>query len=135
MTRVLRAVLAMGLLGFGVASALAQAPTSPPPSAPPPAPPAAAPATPPPVAFAAANLSAAGVRSMAATCAACHGTNGNSVGGAIPGLAGTNKEYFVNQMKAFKEGKREATIMHQIAKGYSDAEVAALGDFFAAQKK
>lgn len=101
--------------------AIAQAPATP---APPPAP-----------AFAASNLTPNGVRSMAATCAACHGTNGQSVGGAIPGLAGTNKEYFVNQMKAFKEGKREATIMHQLSKGYNDAEVVALADFFAAQKK
>jgi len=92
--------------------------------------------TPPPApAFAASNLTPAGVRSIAATCSACHGTEGRSVGGAIPGLAGTNKEYFVNQMKAFREGKREATIMHQLAKGYSDAETNALGDYFAAQKK
>ena len=46
-----------------------------------------------------------------------------------------NKEYLVGQMKLFKEGKREATLMHQIAKGYSDAETAAMADFFAAQKK
>ena len=97
--------------------------------------PAAPPAAPPPPAFAASNLTPNGIRSIAASCAACHGTNGNSAGGAIPGLAGLNKEYFVNQMKAFREGKREATIMHQLAKGYSDAEIAALGDFFAAQKK
>jgi cytochrome subunit of sulfide dehydrogenase len=108
---------------FAVAAlpAIAQAPAAPPP---PPAP-----------AFAASNLTPAGVRSIAATCAACHGTDGRSVGGAVPGLAGTNKEYFVNQMKAFREGKREATIMHQLAKGYSDAEITALGDYFAAQKK
>ncbi len=97
--------------------------------------PAAPPAAPPPPAFAPSNLTPNGIRSIAATCAACHGTNGNSAGGAVPGLAGGNKEYFVGQMKAFKEGKREATIMHQLAKGYSDAEIAALGDFFAAQKK
>ena len=90
---------------------------------------------PPPIPFATANLTAPGVRALAANCAACHGTNGNSAGGAIPGLAGINKEYFVNQLKAFKEGKREATVMHQIAKGYSDAEIAAIADFFAAQKK
>ena len=90
---------------------------------------------PPPIPFAAANLTPPGVRALAANCAACHGTNGNSVGGAIPGLAGINKEYFVNQLKAFKEGKREATVMQQIAKGYSDAEIAAIADFFAAQKK
>ena len=88
-----------------------------------------------PIPFAAANLTSLGVRSLAANCAACHGTNGNSAGGAIPGLAGMNKEYFLNQVKAFKEGKREATVMHQIAKGYSDAEMAALGDYFSAQKK
>ena len=95
--------------------------------------PAAAP--PAPIPFAASNLTPLGVRALAANCAACHGTNGNSVGGAVPGLAGTNKEYFVAQMKAFKEGKREATLMHQIAKGYSEAEIAAIADFFAAQKK
>ena len=95
-----------------------------------------APAPPPaPIPFAAANLTPLGVRALAANCAACHGTNGNSAGGAIPGLAGTNKDYVVAQMKAFKEGKREATVMHQIAKGYSDAEMAAIAEFFAAQRK
>ena len=87
--------------------------------------PAAPAAAPPPIPFAAANLTPAGARALAANCAACHGTNGNSAGGAIPGLAGGNKDYFVAQMKAFKEGKREATVMHQIAKGYSEAEIAA----------
>lgn len=105
-------------------SAWAQTPAAPP------APPAAQPA---PI-FAAPNLTANGVRSLAANCAACHGTNGQSVGGAIAGLAGMNKEYFVSQMKLFKDGKREATLMHQIAKGYADNEINALGDFFAAQK-
>jgi sulfide dehydrogenase cytochrome subunit len=36
-------------------------------------------------------------------------------------------------MRAFKEGKREATLMHQIAKGYSDAEIAAIAAYFARQ--
>jgi cytochrome subunit of sulfide dehydrogenase len=114
------------------ASALAQTPAPAPAPTPAPAPaPAAAPAP----AFAASNLSPTGVRSLAANCAACHGTNGVSAGGAIAALAGMNKEYFVNQMKLFKEGKREATLMHQIAKGYSDAEIAALAQYFSEQKK
>ena len=74
-------------------------------------------------------------RALASTCAACHGTNGHSVGGAVGGLAGLDKDYFVNQMKLFKEGKREATLMHQIAKGYSDAEISALAGYFSTQKK
>ncbi len=127
MNRTLRVALSTGFLTIAMPGwTQAPAPT---------APAAAAAPAPSPPAFAASNLSANGVRSLAANCAACHGTNGNSAGGAIPGLAGMNKEYFLNQLKAFKEGKREATVMHQIAKGYSDAEAAAMGDYFAAQKK
>ena len=126
MNYALRCMLAGGLVAI-CASASAQTPTT----APVPAP-VAAPAPP---AFAAANLTANGARALAANCAACHGTNGNSVGGAIPGLAGMNKEYFLNQIKAFRDGKREATLMHQISKGYTDAEMTAIADFFAAQKK
>ena len=74
------------------------------------------------------------VRGMAATCANCHGTDGRSVG-AVPGLAGTDKSYFVLQMQDFKTGKRPATIMHQLAKGFSDAQVEQLAVYFAAQKK
>jgi cytochrome subunit of sulfide dehydrogenase len=97
--------------------------------------PAAVPAPPPAPSFAAPNITPNGARSLAANCAACHGTNGNSAGGAIAGLAGMNQDYLIGQMKLFKEGKREATVMHQIAKGYSDAEVTALANYFAAQKK
>jgi cytochrome c553 len=37
-------------------------------------------------------------------------------------------------MKAFKTGTREATIMHQIAKGYSDEQIQQMADYFASQK-
>ena len=72
---------------------------------------------------------------IAANCANCHGTDGRSAGGGgMPGLAGLSAAYFVEQMKAFREGKRQATIMHQLAKGYTDAEIAALAEYFAKQK-
>jgi cytochrome subunit of sulfide dehydrogenase len=71
---------------------------------------------------------------LAANCAQCHGTNGKSAGGAVPGLAGRDRNYFITQMKAFKEGKREATLMHQISKGYTDEEIELMADFFAKQK-
>jgi cytochrome c553 len=75
-------------------------------------------------------------RNLAAQCANCHGTNGVSQGG-IPGLAGQSRSYLVAQMAAFKSGARTgpaSTIMHQIAKGYSDEQIALMADFFAAQK-
>ena len=74
------------------------------------------------------------LRSLAATCASCHGTDGHAVAqAAVPGLAGMPAERLVAQMKAFRAGAREATVMHQIAKGYTDAQVARLAAYFAAQ--
>ena len=75
-------------------------------------------------------------RNLAAQCANCHGTNGNAQAGGIA-LAGRDRKYIVDQMAAFKSGARSgaaATIMHQIAKGYSDEQIALMADYFAAQK-
>lgn len=75
-------------------------------------------------------------RALAATCANCHGTNGRAVeGSAVPGLAGMPAGYLVEQMKAFKSGARQATVMHQLAKGYSEAQIAQIAAYFAAQPK
>jgi cytochrome subunit of sulfide dehydrogenase len=74
-------------------------------------------------------------QSLAATCANCHGTNGRAVpGSSVVSLAGLDKAYFTAQMAAFKSGSRPATIMHQISKGFSDAQVDTLATYFAAQK-
>ena len=72
-------------------------------------------------------------RLLASNCANCHGTDGRSQGG-MPALAGLAKAYFVQQMQDFKSGKSVGTIMHQLAKGYTDAEIDALAAYFASQK-
>jgi sulfide dehydrogenase cytochrome subunit len=72
-------------------------------------------------------------RLLAANCANCHGTDGRTQGG-MPGLAGLPKTYIVQQMQDYKSGKRAATVMHQLAKGYSDAEIEALAAYFSAIK-
>jgi len=70
------------------------------------------------------------IRYVAATCANCHGTLGRS-SGAMPGLAGLQKPYFLEQMRLFRDGKRPATIMHQLAKGYSEQQLELLAEYFA----
>lgn len=72
-------------------------------------------------------------RSLAATCANCHGTNGRAEGAMAP-LAGYPPDRLVAMLADFRSGKRPATIMHQIAKGYTDTQVAAIAAFFATQK-
>jgi sulfide dehydrogenase cytochrome subunit len=69
---------------------------------------------------------------MANTCAGCHGTDGKSVGPATPNLAGMSESYFIDTMAAFKDYSRHATIMNRIALGYSDEQIEAMGQYFAA---
>ncbi len=82
-----------------------------------------------------AGAAAQDARYLAANCANCHGTDGrNQPGVGMPALAGLSRAYFVEQMNAFRAGTRAATIMHQIAKGYSDDQISRLADYFAAQR-
>jgi cytochrome c553 len=73
-------------------------------------------------------------RALAATCFTCHGTDGRSVGGVPPSLAGQNKATLLQQLKEYKEGKRPGTIMPQHAKGYTDAQLEQIAGYFAAVK-
>lgn len=68
---------------------------------------------------------------LAAACFTCHGTNGNSVQGVPPGLAGRNSAELFQAMKDFQSGKRPATIMHQQARGYTDAQLQAITTYLA----
>ena len=71
-------------------------------------------------------------RSLVATCAACHGTDGRAVpAAAVPALTGMPAAYLVEQMKAFKSGARNGTVMPQLAKGYSDAQIEQLAETLA----
>lgn len=70
-------------------------------------------------------------RANAAMCANCHGSEGRTVDkSAVPPLAGLPRDYFVQQMQAFKDGSRKATVMHQLSKGLSDAQIASMADYF-----
>lgn len=73
-------------------------------------------------------------RALAATCFTCHGTDGRSVGGVPPSLAGQGRASLLQQLRDFRDGKRPATVMHQQAKGYTDAQLEQIAGYFAAIK-
>lgn len=74
-------------------------------------------------------------RNLAATCANCHGTNGHAIkGSGIDALAGMPKDKTLQKLVDFKSGDRPASIMHQIAKGYTDEQLDLIAAYFAAQK-
>ena len=72
-------------------------------------------------------------RNLAATCAGCHGTNGQARG-ELPSLQGVAADKITATMADFKSGARPATVMHQIAKGYTDEQIKLLAGYFAAQQ-
>ncbi|MDN3918746.1 c-type cytochrome [Roseateles violae] len=75
-------------------------------------------------------------RTLAAACAGCHGTDGRQPAGAtVPGLAGVPASTLSEQLKAFKAGTRPSTVMQQLAKGFSDAQIEQLAAYFAAQAR
>jgi len=74
------------------------------------------------------------VRSWAAGCANCHGTIGRAEPGMVA-LAGASKDEIIQKMQDFKAGRLPATVMHQLSKGYSDAQIVAIASYYAAQKK
>ena len=74
------------------------------------------------------------IKVWAAACANCHGTDGRAQPG-MESLAGKDKDEMVQKLMDFKSGRKPATLMHQIAKGYSDEQIAQIAAYFAAQKK
>jgi cytochrome subunit of sulfide dehydrogenase len=71
-------------------------------------------------------------RDMAATCANCHGTNGISRG-ETESLAGKPQDEIARKVREFKGGTRAGTVMPQLAKGFTDAQIDAIAGWFAAQ--
>jgi cytochrome c553 len=71
---------------------------------------------------------------VAQPCATCHGANGMSTLVNAPHLAGQPAIYLVEQLKAYRSGKRQHEVMVVIAKPLSDADIDALAAWYASIK-
>src|ERR1700688_4030506 len=69
----------------------------------------------------------------AVVCQACHGANGNSVNPEWPSLAGLGADYIAEQLKNFKESKRNNPIMMPNAMTLSPGDMDDLGAYFDSQ--
>jgi len=74
------------------------------------------------------------IPTLAASCAACHGQTGNSLG-ITPVLAGLNSQHFISEMRALKQGTKPATVMHRHAKGLTEDEITWLAEYFSKQTR
>lgn len=73
-------------------------------------------------------------KGKAAVCAACHGTDGNSLSDAFPKLAGQHEGYIVKQLMDFKNGDRQNALMAPMVANLSEQDMADLGAYYASQK-
>ncbi len=74
-----------------------------------------------------------GARALPA-CANCHGLRGMGEGPLLPRLAGQSREYFVDQMNAFRSGSRQnddVGVMRAFAQRLTDSEIQALAAYYA----
>jgi cytochrome c553 len=69
----------------------------------------------------------------ASSCSGCHPVSG-SVDTPVKRLVGARAADIVGAVQEFRSGKRPATVMDRIAKGFTDEEVKAIADWYAAQK-
>jgi cytochrome c553 len=67
-------------------------------------------------------------------CAACHGPDGNSFNPEWPSLAGQHASYTVEQLEAFKDGRRQNDLMTPMALGLSEQDMRDLAAYYAAQE-
>ena len=88
-----------------------------------------------PAAAPAAGPSVQDISLIAGTCANCHGPDGKSTGG-IPSLRGVNERHLLQRLQAFKAGSAtDATVMTRLMKGYDDAQIQALAQWFSKEAK
>jgi sulfide dehydrogenase cytochrome subunit len=76
---------------------------------------------------------AAAAPAGASSCSGCHAASA-AVQTPVPRLAGRAAPDIMAAMQAFRSGQRPATVMGRIAKGFSEAEIAAIAEWYAAQK-
>ena len=78
-----------------------------------------------------ASADATAGRAKAQMCTTCHGAHGLAVAPNTPHLAGQPEPYLVEQLKAYRSGKRAHEVMAVVAKPLTDADIADLAAWYA----
>jgi cytochrome c553 len=68
-------------------------------------------------------------RALAAGCASCHRPDGTT----IPSLNGRSRAELRAKLRAFRDGSQAGTVMPQLSRGYTEAELDAITAWYAKQ--
>jgi cytochrome c553 len=73
---------------------------------------------------------AAAGEALSASCAACHGVDGNSLAPTFPKLAGLGERYLLKQMKDIRDGRRPVALMAGQVDNMTDQQLADIAAFY-----
>jgi cytochrome c553 len=73
---------------------------------------------------------AEGLSEIIVQCAACHGADGIAKSADVPHLAGQHELYLLDQIKAFRSGKRPHKEMRYMSRQLSDAEMGEIAHYY-----
>lgn len=77
---------------------------------------------------------AAAGKKLSASCAACHGADGNSAAPTFPKLAGQGEKYLIKQMNDIQSGKRSVPTMMGQLDTLNDKQIKDIAAYYASQE-
>lgn len=73
------------------------------------------------------------VQDLIAKCDRCHGTGVENPSVAVPKIGGQDRDYLIMALRAYRDDRRESSMMHNMSLPYSDSVIESLASFYAAQ--
>jgi cytochrome c553 len=73
------------------------------------------------------------VKDLADRCERCHGAEVNIPGMVVPKIRGQDRDYLVMALRAYRDGRRESSMMHNMSLPYSDSIIESLATDYASQ--
>ena len=73
------------------------------------------------------------IKDITAKCNRCHANNIYNPALAIPSINGQDQDYLILASRAYRDGKRENSLMHNMSVPYSDAIIESLASYYANQ--
>ena len=73
------------------------------------------------------------VQQLADKCNRCHSTNLENPSMDVPKLNGQDKDYLVMALRAYQDGKRDSSMMHNMSLPYSDTIIDSIASWYSRQ--
>lgn len=73
------------------------------------------------------------VKDLSEKCERCHATEAEVPGMVVPKIRGQDRDYLVMALRAYRDDRRESSMMHKMSLPYSDSIIESLSSAYASQ--